>query len=132
MLIVNILRTAIIAIVLIMLGKIGLSSWLGAHPFWATKVVYLGVAIGAVISIPLLFLIQKNWFHSKVPIILTAVFTLAVAAVTLLYGKAEFAASYAENAFAGKVWYLGFIALFAGMFLVLATSYHALRAHMLR
>lgn len=131
MFIVNILRTAIIAIVLITLGKIGLSSWLGAHPFWATKVVYLGVAIGAVISIPLLFLIQKNWFLSKIPVIVTAVVTLGIAAVTLLYGKAEFAASYAENAFAGKVWYLGFIALFAGIFLVIATAYHTLRAHML-
>jgi hypothetical protein len=43
---------------------------------------------------------------------------LAIAAAT--YGKAQFAASFAEDSFAGRLWYFGWIGIAAGDAIIVA------------
>ena len=90
--------------ILVILAHLGLAQKLGAHPWWAVKVVYLGVGFGLILSV----------LGSLIPIftrrIVPPLFVLAVASILLtVYGKTQFAASYAEDALAGRMCYFGWI-----------------------
>lgn len=109
------IAATVAAAVLVGAGYLGLSQALGAHPFWAVKVVWIGIGIGAV-----LFGLSRFWAASarvKLPIALAL---LAGSAGVTILGKARFAASYAEDFVAGRMWFLGWMALVAAAFLVLA------------
>lgn len=76
----------------------------GAHPFWADQVVFWGAPIGivlALISSRLQYAIRTG------SILLLAAVAFGVAHL----GKTRFAASYAEDAFAGQMWFLGWHAV---------------------
>lgn len=95
------------------LGAGGVTVALGAHPFWGVKVALIGGAIGAFSALA--------WgARLRLGLILSLV-VLGVAAVSAHFGKAEFAASYAENDLAGRAWFLGWIAICAGAAALLAT-----------
>ncbi len=85
---------------------------LGAHPFWSTKVILYGAPIGV-----LLFLCAFR-LRNLVTLLVFAALTIA-AFLVAHQGKTVFAASFAENATAGKAWFYGWIATSA---LVTATS----------
>lgn len=115
----TLIRIAIVTAIFLTLETFDFWVGLGAHPFWSTKVTYIGIASGIIIS--LLALLTTRMTGIKPTMILAGfvAMTAIIAAVTLLYGKAEFAASYAENGFAGRIWYIGFMALVAGIFATL-------------
>ncbi len=98
------LVAALIGIALV--GAVGYfdltKSW-GAHPFWSFKVTTIGAPIGAV-----LFLLFRMRFSAMVSLVSWSMVGIA-AFLAAHYGKLEFAASYAENATAGKFWYFGWI-----------------------
>lgn len=90
------------------LGYFGIFRLLGAHPWWAFKTALMGAPIGCVIG---LGLIRLRGIMARV--IGLALLALAIAAAS--YGKTQFAASYAEDFFAGKLWYFGWVAIAAGL-----------------
>lgn len=89
---------------------------LGAHPWWAMKAGYLGTAIGVLVWLGL----RAAGLRGRVRLALAAT-ALLVAAVATGVGKARFAASFAEDALAGRFWFFGWIAVMAAGFAVIAT-----------
>ena len=73
---------------------------LGAHPVWADKVVFRGALIGIVL------VIASSRLQYAARAVGLAVLT-GIAYGIAHIGKTRFAASYAEDAFAGQIWFLG-------------------------
>ena len=88
----------------------------GAHPWWALKVGYLGTAIG----VPVWLGMRALGASGRVRLVLAAT-ALLVAMVATGVGKPRFAASFAEDALAGRFWFIGWIAVMAAAFAVIAT-----------
>ncbi len=89
---------------------------LGAHPFWADKVIWIGLPLG----------IAMAWFAAFLRFgqLATTVLCLLLAGTSFMLAhaaKEAFAASYAESAFAGRFWYFGWIATCAFVASALAT-----------
>jgi hypothetical protein len=85
-----------------------LPALLGAHPWWAGKVVWYGAAPGFALALGLW------WLH--VPRVARFVLTVALLGVAFALaslGKTRFAASYAEDVFAGQLWFFGWIGVSA-------------------
>ena len=96
------------------LAHLGLTRALGAHPFWSAKIAWIGAPVGLVLALGALRLpklVAAGGFA------LLTVASLAVAQ----YGKTGFAASFAEDRFAGQLWYFGWIATAAFFAAALAT-----------
>lgn len=103
----RILVNAILAgAMVIALAYLGVPRMLGAHPFWAVKVAYIGIGFGVVIAASF-WVWQGSWW-AKLAVF--AGLLLASAALTG-FGKMRFAASYAEDFLAGRLWYFGWIAV---------------------
>lgn len=75
---------------------------LGAHPWWSQKVVMSGALIGLAGGL------AANWVLNgrRITAFLLLIGTLIGFAIAK-YGQTEFAASYAEDALAGQLWYFG-------------------------
>lgn len=86
----------------------GLPQTLGAHPWWATRVIWIGLPIGLVLA----GLAGVAYSGRFARVAAFALLTLAAIATTYI-GKTRFAASYAEDAVAGQMWYFGWIAICA-------------------
>lgn len=86
---------------------LGVTAQGGAHPFWADQVVWIGLAVAAV-----LLLLANRWPSAAVG---AAVLCAVAGAASARFGKQVFAASYAENGLAGQFWYFGWIALCIGV-----------------
>ncbi len=95
---------------------LGLSQWLGAHPWWAMQTALIGTPVGLVLGLGLTRL--RRW---------RGVVVAAVALICALglahYGKTQFAATYAEDVLAGRIWYFGWIGAAAA---AAATTFAAL------
>ncbi len=77
---------------------------LGAHPFWSDQVVLIGTPIGLILGLTSL----------RLPYAVRTITFLglsALSAIAVYWGKTAFAASFAENVIAGRVWYYGWICL---------------------
>jgi len=122
----TLIRILLLAIAFVVLERLGMFLALGAHPFWSSKATYIGIIAGTLITLCVAFLDRRAPITAAKLLIGIVLTTAAIAAITLLYGKAEFAASYAENAFAGRVWYFGFMAMIAGLFVFAAAVADAL------
>lgn len=83
----------------------GLPVLLGAHPWWADKVLVIGLAAGIALA---LLARATGWPRGRRGLALLIATGAAFALAS--YGKARFAASYAEDGFAGQMWFLGWIA----------------------
>ncbi|WP_296426520.1 hypothetical protein [Yoonia sp.] len=93
----------------------------GAHPFWADQALLWGAAIGAILA-----LITSRTHYSLRVLSFT---TLTAGAYAVAHiGKMRFAASYAENAFAGQMWFFGWhaVCIFA-MATIVTTAYRPRR-----
>ena len=88
---------------------------LGAHPWWALKLGWLGAGIGVVIWLGL----RLAGLGRRATVGLAAL-VLAAAAVVTAVGKARFAASFAEDALAGRMWFFGWIGIMAAAFVLIA------------
>ena len=89
----------------------------GAHPFWSDQVVYWGAPIGVVVGL------AATRFSDRAAFIGLVVLALASYAIAV-YGKARFAASYAEDAFGGQMWFFGWhaVVIFAIAAIVVAAT----------
>ena len=94
----------------------GLPAALGAHPWWAEKVVWIGVPVG--------FSLAATAWILKLP---GGIRKLGFAGLTLAAflvadsSKMRFADSYAEDMMAGQLWYFSWIATCALAFATLAS-----------
>lgn len=82
---------------------VGAPLLLGAHPFWAVKVIWIGAAIGLLVSLAL-------WRLPRLAGLSVAGLASIASFGAAHIGKTRFAASYAEDALAGQMWYFGWIA----------------------
>lgn len=107
------------AAVIWILGLSGFWLWLGTHPFWSDKVTYIGIGIGIVLSLIVFLISRRAGLGNGKVLIGLIVLTGVVAVIALYFGKAEFVASFAENRFAGKVWFYGFMGMIGSAFATL-------------
>lgn len=103
---------ALALIVPVALAWIGVSRSLGAHPFWDIKTAVIGAPVGCVLGLALMRLGPAARLTAGLAM-------LGLAATIARYGKTQFAASYAEDALAGKLWYFGWIGIAAGLALTI-------------
>lgn len=96
---------------------------LGAHPFWSRTIVLIGTPIGMALAGAALFGLKVRWQAAVGFAALTLVAMLVAA-----QGKADFAASYAEDRFAGRLWYFGWIAAAAMAAAAVTSGIASLRA----
>lgn len=108
----------------------GLWLWFGAHPWWALSGTLWGMALGTSVVLASHAAMRVSYVPHWLRII-GYLFLAFVAAVLSMNGKETFAASYAEDALAGRFWHYGFIGLVAATFGFLSTLCEllALRVH---
>lgn len=112
----EILVAVAVAAVLAAASVAGLPEALGAHPWWARQTGTLGGVGGAVLW---LVLRRAGLPFSGQLILSLAALLVSVAAAH--FGKQVFAASFAENALAGRFWYFGWIASSGSLAMLVAT-----------
>ncbi|WP_166416505.1 hypothetical protein [Cochlodiniinecator piscidefendens] len=83
---------------------VDLPKMFGAHPWWSQKAVLIGAPIGIVLAAGASLL---NLSHITRSIAFILLFAAAFGIAK--YGQTQFAASYAEDALAGKLWYFGWM-----------------------
>lgn len=90
---------------------------LGAHPFWADQAIFWGAPIGIILG---LIAARMSYLVSLIGMIAVTGGAYAVAHI----GKSRFAASYAEDAFGGQMWFFGWhaVAIFAVAAIVVAAT----------
>lgn len=94
----------------------GITQTLGAHPVWADKVIWTGLATGLILG----------WAagRARLPQAATLGLSILLALVAFMLaraGKEAFAASYGEAVIAGRFWFCGWIATCAFTAAALAT-----------
>ncbi|CUK06816.1 hypothetical protein Q8W25_03750 [Shimia thalassica] len=109
------------AIVMALVVVFDVPTSFGAHPWWSTKSVLIGAPIGIVIAV----LATRLTISAMVRRITFAVAVVAAFGVAK-YGGEQFAASYAEDAFAGKLWFFGWIATSAAVAAWLVTLFQTM------
>lgn len=97
-----VLPTAIVTLAAILAVYLNTPTYGGAHPIWTDKVVYIGAPLGLILG-----LLLSN-LHYVVRTVGFGALTIATL-FAAYWGKLTFAASYAENTFAGQIWYFGWI-----------------------
>ncbi|UWQ90649.1 hypothetical protein QEZ52_17695 [Aliisedimentitalea scapharcae] len=106
----------LVALAAVIAHLTNLPAMLGAHPWWADKVIWVGVPVG--------FSLAATAWILQLP---GGVRKLGFAGLTLVAfvlaqtGKMRFTASYAEDMLAGQLWYFGWIATCALAFATLAS-----------
>lgn len=95
--------------------------WTGSltHPFWSSKVNTIGMVIGFVMTVILFLIGTGNKRRVLVSLMVMAGLT-GIAYLVTGHFKEVFAASYAEDVIAGKVWYFGFMGFVACAYSTLA------------
>lgn len=110
----QIIIALVITAALMAVSALGLPETLGAHPFWAVKTGIMGSVAGLLIyAAARLAKIRPRY------IALIGGAALILSVVAAIQGKSIFAASYAENALAGKFWYFGWLGIWAALGLML-------------
>jgi hypothetical protein len=107
---------SLFAIALALLTAHWVSLWpmLGAHPFWSASATYLGLGLGALIATVSHLILSRHPRWRKLHLgIFVSLTIIGITAST--YGKIDFVASFADDRFAGRVWYYGFIFFIAGI-----------------
>ncbi len=106
------------AVAAVLAYALNLTQTLGAHPWWSHTVVLIGLPVGIGVAAAL----GATRLPRLARLLTTAALTgLGYGIATI--GKARFAASYAEDAFAGQMWYFGWIATCALAAALLATLF---------
>ena len=104
-----------VALVFVIAAQLGVPKAFGAHPWWATSVVYLGLLFGLLPALAVRLWVPNGLIWPAV----TAVGFAVLVTVTVI-GKTRFAASYAEDRLAGDMWHKGWIGSVALLFILAA------------
>ncbi len=96
---------------------------LGAHPWWSQKTLLIGALFGLILAT------LAGLKLRPLPLTVTFAIATALAFATAKYGQTQFAASYAEDQFAGKLWYFGWIAPGATLTATFTALAHPLRSN---
>ncbi len=100
----NFIAATIAFVAILLFAFFGGSNALGAHHFWDIQTAIYGAPAGAIVAA----ILARVWSAKTIRVLLFGV--LAAAAFGLAhYGKLQFAASYGDDALAGKLWYFGWI-----------------------
>lgn len=91
--------------IVVIAAHYGVSKSLGAHPFWAIKIAWIGAPIGMMLAFAARAL-RWRW----VTRLFVFLVLLTIAGIFAHQGRLQFAASFAENQLAGQAWYFGWIA----------------------
>ena len=110
--------------VALILYATGLTHTLGAHPWWAVKIIWIGLCLGLLVSA----ILWATRLLKPVRVIVLSGLTLVAFAIANI-GKTRFVASYAEDAIAGQMWYFGWMATCTFFLAVLATAVWPTRNH---
>ena len=100
----QLLPAFIAALVMAALIALDIARPLGAHPWWSQKTLLIGAPIGLILAA------LAGLKLRPLPLTFTFAIATALAFAIAKYGQTQFAASYAENQLAGKLWYFGWIA----------------------
>ena len=101
----------------VLLAYSGATTWLGAHPWWSVSIAWIGAPIGLTLAIVAVVMGLRRPLT-----IIAAAMLLILAGLSAHFGKAEFAASFAENGLAGRFWYFGWIGVMAALPVMLALA----------
>lgn len=96
-----------------LLGLAGVPQWLGAHPFWAMDAARFGGILGCLGYLGLRLV--------GVPpraLLSLALVGLVASIASAVIGKCVFAASFAEDAIAGRFWFFGWFGVCACVALI--------------
>ena len=103
-----------------LMGILALGGWtaaLGAHPMWTDTTVMFGAAAGFAVWLVLSALRVPGW-----AVLVMGLLAGLAALWVARHGGETFAASYAEDRMAGRLWYFGWIATSAMLYVVLAET----------
>jgi hypothetical protein len=92
------------AIAIVAAYFIDLPTDFGAHPWWGQKAILIGAPIGLALTALAIWLMGSGRSTFVFIVFFAVSFGIAY------YGKTAFAASFAEDQLAGKLWYFGWIA----------------------
>ncbi len=115
------------ACVMALVAYFDLPKAFGAHPWWSVKTVLIGTPIGLILALVASF--------TPVPPLgrlLTFTALLALAYGLAFYGKTQFAASYAEDALAGKLWYFGWLGVSSALAAIVTTLFQGIATSLTR
>lgn len=114
-------RLALAGVILSGIEYSGLWVRLISHPWWSLSSTLHGIAGGTVPVLITLWGQRKYGWHRRWILGLWLLLFLVVSGAAY-WGKYQFGASYAEDVFAGRVWFFGFkamtLTLFAALVLV--------------
>jgi len=110
----HLLPALIAALLMAALIALDIARPLGAHPWWSQKTLLIGAPLGLILA-------TLAGLNLR-PLPLAVTFAIA----TTKYGQTQFAASYAEDQLAGKLWYVGWIATGATLTATLTATFTAL------
>lgn len=99
-----------VAIMLTMAAFAGVPETLGAHPWWGREAVVIGTFLGAV-----LFVALRKTHLTAARLLGIGLLLVAMSAAAAHFGKQFFVNSFADNALAGRLWYIGWHALPASL-----------------
>ncbi len=116
----SLLPALIAALLMSALIALDIARPLGAHPWWSQKTLLIGAPIGLILATLLCLKLRP------LPLTITFAIATALTFATAKYGQTQFAASYAEDALAGKLWYFGWIATGAALAAALTAAFTAL------
>ena len=101
---VNFVSAVVAAVLVIVFGLSGGTAAFGAHPWWAQNVAYIGAGIGFALA-----LFAAMIGLDKRGNLVIGGLALIATGYTAWLGKSRFAASFTEDAFAGQLWFYGWI-----------------------
>jgi len=116
------LRLILAAGVLLAIDYSGFWVWLISHPWWSLSSTLHGIAAGVVLSLAAIWA-RRKFSLGFVLVLAVSVIAFALAYVVTAWGKNGFAVSYAEDVFAGRVWFFGFKAMNMFLFTSLALAW---------
>lgn len=116
----HLLPALIAALVMAALIALDIARPLGTHPWWSQKTLLIGTPIGLILATLARLKLRP------LPLAVTLAIATALAFATAKYGQTQFAASYAEDQLAGKLWYFGWIATGATLAASLTATFSAL------
>ncbi|WP_282094672.1 hypothetical protein [Epibacterium ulvae] len=76
----------------------------GAHPWWATQVLWLGVLLGICAGA-----LGRYLSSSPMKPFTICLVVIGIAVLSTAFGKQGFATSFGDNKVAGQFWYFGWI-----------------------